>query len=109
MYAGKRSPYASGSALEDIVPLYSTSYRQYKRKIGQPYDRVTLELTGAFYAAFVIEVGQDTIKEYSGDFKNDFLIKRYGLIFGLGGTYRAQYIAKLRVILMQKIRLQISQ
>lgn len=99
MYAGVNN---DGS---DINPQYKARTVRIKNEKGQPTDRVTLKDTGAFYEGMGLEIAGDTIKEFSTDPKNDSLVQKYGPeIFGLGGTYKKEYVQdNLRPVFQQKI------
>lgn len=43
----------------DLYPFYSKNTILYKQEKGQPYDRVTLKDTGAFYKSFTVTVAND--------------------------------------------------
>lgn len=90
LFAGKRS---DGT---DIKPAYSGFTINEKEKKDQPYDRVTLKDTGAFYAGITVKVEGDKIIENSIDEKNDELFDKYatsrGNIFGLSTPYKKEYV-----------------
>ena len=81
----KEQMYAGENALgEPITPPYTPFTVTKKQEKGQPYDRVTLKDTGAFYERiFVSRHGKDLIFG-STDSKTDELTEKYGYwIFGL--------------------------
>jgi hypothetical protein len=103
LFAGKRS---DGS---NIRPAYSGFTINEKEKKGQPYDRVTLKDTGAFYAGIEVKVEGDKVIERSLDEKNDELFEKYatgsGNIFGLSSPFKIQYIGEsLRPVFLKKSR-----
>lgn len=104
MYAGLKN---DGS---EIAPPYVPATVRRKRKIGQPTDRVTLKDMGDFYAGYTVSVEGNIINELSTDFKMEFLIKRYGKeIFGLGGSYRKEYISdNLRPVFVKNMKQEIG-
>lgn len=90
LFAGLRN---DGS---NIKPAYTGFTINEKEKKGQPYDRVTLKDTGAFYAGIRVEVDGDKVVIDSTDEKNDELFAKYtssrGNIFGLSSPYQREYI-----------------
>ena len=69
-----------------ILPPYADSYVKIKIKKSQPYDRVTLKDTGAFYNSLILEAFDDEVK-----FKitsalqyGNYLITRYSSSFNTG-------------------------
>lgn len=57
---------------------YAPSTIKRKRKLGQPYTRVTLRDTGAFHEAMYLVVDPEGFYVTSDDYKLPFLTKRYG-------------------------------
>lgn len=68
---------------EYINPYYAEMTINIKKMKGDPYDRVTLRDTGAFYRAiFVKQEGNELLID-STDSKAESLKGKYGEIFGL--------------------------
>jgi hypothetical protein len=86
MYSGKR---ADGST---ILPPYAPLTVFLKVKKGQPVNRVTLKDTGNFYEGEYLRVQDGALTEGSTDAKSDSLQNKYGNIFGLGGTFKKEYV-----------------
>lgn len=80
----------------DITPYYAESTIAIKKEKGQPYDRVTLKDTGAFYAGIQVKVISNKVIIDSSDAKNDRLFKKYSTvrsnIFGLSPLYKREYL-----------------
>lgn len=55
----------------DLRPFYTRYTQEIKEAKGQPYDRVTLKDTGAFYAAMYAEADGDSVIFGSTDEKRD--------------------------------------
>lgn len=55
----------------EIRPFYTRYTQEIKEEKGQPYDRVTLKDTGAFYAAMYAEADGDKVVFGSTDEKTD--------------------------------------
>lgn len=67
-----------------IFPLYKNATILFKRQKGDPYNRVTLFDTGAFYRGFDLLNRKGTINIFSRDSKSSELQDKYGNnIFGL--------------------------
>lgn len=62
----------------EIEPSYTSRTRKYKKKKGQPYDRVTLYDTGEFYKSLHIELDEKGFSIVSDDKKADELLEKYG-------------------------------
>lgn len=72
------------SSGQEIVPEYTSLTKFLKAEKGQPFDRVTLLDTGAFYNAFEVEVFEDAFTIENMDEKRDQLVSKYGAdIIGL--------------------------
>lgn len=68
----------------DIQPPYAPATIQYKRRKGQPTNRVTLRDKGDFHLSLYIEYDTDGFEIKDDDFKTPFLTKRYGVaVLGL--------------------------
>ncbi len=78
---------ANGLMLE---PAYSTTTVEYKKAVGQPFDRVTLHDQGDFYRGFFLETNSFPVFFNSHDRKTGKLAEKYGDIFGLDGTSMAK-------------------
>lgn len=84
----------------EIRPPYSPQYARFKRKRGQPSDRVTLKLDGDFHKAWFIIYKKDSFEFDSKDFKKKLLMRKYGeAIFGLTDKSKD----KLRKMLKKKL------
>lgn len=67
-----------------ITPEYAESTIRYKRRKGQPTDRVTLQDTGQYHDTFKIRYEDEGFELYANDWKAGFLDKKYGKeIYGL--------------------------
>lgn len=63
---------------------YSEAYTEYKRSVGDPYDRVTLRDSGAFYNDFIVTRVSNGWEVDSTNEKRDKLVQNYDEdIFGL--------------------------
>lgn len=88
-----------------IIPSYTNRTKAIKAKKGQPFDRVTLKDTGAFYRGIRIDVVGEVIRIDSVDPKKIDLETKYGKeIFGLGTQARTSYIPKLKIAFVKNIR-----
>lgn len=69
----------------ESLGVYSNSYKWYKQNIvNQPYDRVTLKLTGDFHKSFKVIIGKKEFEIDATDWKASLLATNYGKkIFGL--------------------------
>lgn len=72
-----------------ITPDYAPLTRLLKQEAGQPYDRVTLHDTGAYYASITAQV-QGGQLEYSADDPNDLAGKYGEAILGLSPEGKEQ-------------------
>jgi hypothetical protein len=98
MYDGER---ADGS---DISPSYVDRTIKYKKKRGDPYDRVTLLNFGDFYQEMKNVYSSEGITITSTDKKKDKLVKKYGEgIFGLNEVN----LQKVRVDFFELLRYKI--
>ena len=94
---------------DSITPEYAESTIRYKRKKGQPTDRVTLQDTGQYHDTFKIRYEADGFELYANDWKVGFLDKKYGKdIYGLQDeaareladqVYQPRMIQKLKNVL----------
>lgn len=92
-----------------ITPEYAESTIRYKRRKGQPTDRVTLQDTGQYHDTFKIRYEAEGFELYANDWKAGFLDKKYGKeIYGLQDEaareladqiYQPRMIQKLKNIL----------
>ena len=92
-----------------ITPEYAESTIRYKRRKGQPTDRVTLQDTGQYHDTFKIRYEDEGFELYANDWKAGFLDKKYGKeIYGLQDeaamqladqVYQPRMIQKLKTIL----------
>ena len=89
-----------------IKPFYRPVTKRIKKAKGQPYDRVTLKDTGAFYDAMIVDVGTDVYNISSEDNKAGDLEAKYSTaIWGLGGVYRTGYLEQnLQPALVKNIK-----
>lgn len=69
---------------------YAPMTIQLKKQKGQPYDRVTLKDTGAFYNGFRVDANKDNFNITSDDSKTQTLLDRWGNIFGLTDENRSK-------------------
>jgi len=70
----------------NIFPEYNHFTIEIKQLLGQPYDRVTLFYSGAFYRSFYIKIDKEnlSLEIFANDEKTPKLIRKYGKeIFGL--------------------------
>lgn len=89
-----------------VTPAYAESTIRYKKRKGQPYDRVTRKDTGSYYAGIRVDVSQDFLNWYSTDEKDEALDKKYGGI-GLNSDSRIDYIRTLKPEFIRVIQKQI--
>lgn len=90
---------------EDIKPAYKPYTIRRKIEKGQPYDRVTLKDTGAFYRGVIIDVRGEEFALESADEKSSSLQAKYGpSIFGLNEDSRVKYIEKLEPVFIDEIK-----
>ena len=83
-----------GVSITDYQP-YAESTIAYKKRKGQPYDRVTLRDTGAFHASFYITTTDKDFEIKARDEKTQWLTKRYGnQILGLTEEHIAEVAAE---------------
>lgn len=92
-----------------ITPEYAESTIRYKRRKGQPTDRVTLQDTGQYHDTFKIRYEDEGFELYANDWKAGFLDKKYGKeIYGLHDeaareladqVYQPRMIQKLKNVL----------
>lgn len=93
----------------EIRPEYAESTIRYKRRKGQPTDRVTLQDTGQYHDTFKIRYEAEGFELYANDWKAGFLDRKYGKeIYGLQDeaakeladqVYQPRMIQKLKKIL----------
>ena len=93
----------------EIRPEYAESTIRYKRRKGQPTDRVTLQDTGQYHDTFKIRYESEGFELYANDWKAGFLDRKYGKeIYGLQDdaareladqVYQPRMIQKLKKIL----------
>ena len=99
MNAGKTKDQTS------ITPLYAPKTVAYKKRKGQPYDRVTLKDKGDLYAKTGAIVDNDAIRIGSDVPYADSLQKKYGDgIWGIGGQYQENYVAVLNPVFIGDIK-----
>lgn len=94
---------------DSITPEYAESTIRYKRRKGQPTDRVTLQDTGQYHDTFKIRYENEGFELYANDWKAGFLDKKYGKeIYGLQDeaareladqVYQPRMIQKLKTML----------
>ena len=94
---------------DSITPEYAESTIRYKRRKGQPTDRVTLQDTGQYHDTFKIRYEDEGFELYANDWKAGFLDKKYGKeIYGLQDeaareladqVYQPRMIQKLKTML----------
>lgn len=94
---------------DEIAPRYrSNKYAIAKNEINPLPGLGTpdLRLTGAFYAGIDAEPGKDVIDIISKDEKGPALENKYSGIFGLGTTFKKQYLEdELAPAVQEKINL----
>lgn len=67
-----------------IQPPYAPATIQYKRRKGQPTNRVTLRDTGDFHLSLYIDYSDEEFEIRADDFKTPFLTRKYGVaVIGL--------------------------
>lgn len=77
---------------QEITPFYHNITVEKKIAKGQPFDRVTLFDTGAFYRGIFAEIKKTGVYSFSTDEKAERLVKKYGkFIFGLSGPFKRVY------------------
>lgn len=85
MFIGRR---ADGT---ELLPSYKDITIEIKKSKGQPYDRVTLRDTGAFWDSIKVDVSTDVFKINATDSKAKKLIKKYGVkILGLSKESKSE-------------------
>lgn len=111
---GENGKAAAGRRFGDGVPIMS--YKPYmprtiknKKKKNQPYDRVTLKDSGAFYRSMYVEVDEDGFSIEASDKKTAKLKEKYGdEILRLSDFHFKQYldlIRKYRLMPMLKAKM----
>lgn len=76
-----------------IEPPYAAETIRRKKRKGQPFDRVTLNDTDAFYQGINVRVGSGTFELKSTDRKSAKLQEKYGeQIFGLSTPVKTVYV-----------------
>lgn len=90
----------------DITPEYHPFTVAIKKAKGQPYDRVTLKDTGAFYESIRIKTTRNELTYEATDSKTEDLQEKYGdAILGLSDEDKTEFIdSYLREDLQTKIR-----
>jgi len=85
----------------DIAPEYADSYAQKKG-----FKTPDLEVSGAFKAAFELEVFKESADIFSTDFKSPFLEEKYGRekIYGLNNSSKVVLIRAILPIVQLKAR-----
>lgn len=77
---------------KEITPAYAESTIRYKKRKGQPYDRVTLRDTGAFHKKLWAKADNDKIFIGSDVEYTDHLAEKYtDKIFGLDSENKKEY------------------
>jgi len=74
---------ASGNAIE---PEYKQSTINYKKRVGQPSDRVTLKDSGDFYDSIEIEARTDNFVISTQITYSIYLVTKYAEILGITDT-----------------------
>ncbi len=93
---------AMGHPLE---PPYAGVTKAYKRRKGQPVDRVTLKDKGDFYEGFYTEIERDFIQILSSDNKTPDLMAKYGVdIIGLTKENTGVLAGELKLLMQRKLR-----
>ena len=92
---------------EKIAPKYRNNKYAASKAALNPLPGLgtpDLNLTGAFYAGIDAEVGKDVIDIISKDAKGPALESKYPNIFGLGTSFKTDYLDNdLRPLVHQKI------
>lgn len=89
----------------DIRPKYRPFTVKMKKFKGQPFQRVTLKDTGAFYADLYIDYGPDYFKIWSEDEKTQKLVSKYGSgIFGLSDNDILRLTKIFRPLLIKQLK-----
>lgn len=75
-----------------ISPGYTSRTIQIKKRKGQPYDRVTLKDTGAFYSGYTVQPQGDELNlDSSVSYATDLTKKYSDKIWGLNDKNRQTY------------------
>ncbi len=97
-----------------IRPPYSAGYKTTRERIGLPVDRVTLRVSGSFYAGMFVDYRDNgnyfisSNKQVGSYNLANILIKRYGPnIWGLGGQFKSEYLRALKLALKERLNLYI--
>lgn len=76
-----------------VRPSYADVTVQYKKRKGQPYDRVTLRDKGNFHRSFRVTYRSGKFEIDATDRKTAKLVKKYGKeIFGLTGKSLGEFV-----------------
>ena len=93
---------ATGKA---VNPKYAVRTVQYKVRVGQPADRVTLKDKGDFYQSMFVFFENDRFYIQADDEKVPLLVKKYGNdILGLDKDSLDTLTAVLRAALIEAIK-----
>ncbi len=88
MFDGERSDST------DIEPEYTPFTKSIKRLKNQPFNRVTLLDTGAFYRSIEVEVRSNEFEIKSVTQRSTDLVMKYGDIFGLTDEHLKEFTIK---------------
>lgn len=92
MFYGKRSDGENIQRLDGRYEVYAPLTEYFKRRKGQPIDRVTLRDERDFYKGIVIKPTKNSVMITSSDFKTAKLVGQYGEnIFGLNKDFAGEY------------------
>lgn len=90
---------------EAVRPAYTANTVAYKRRKGQPTDRVTLKDTGAFHRSFFVLYEADEFTLYADDTKAPKLFKKYGNnVIGLTEQSIGHLAERIRPDLIEDLR-----
>lgn len=88
-----------------ITPLYAPSTVTRKKKLGQPYDRVTLKDKGELYDKMAAQVDNEQVIIGSGAEHAKYLEEKYGIqIFGVGSDFKIKYNDVLAPVIIGKVK-----
>ena len=94
-----------GSDKRAITPFYRPKTIVIKQQKGQPWNRVTLKDTGAFYNGIYADPQGDKMFIDSRDSKSNALQEKYGdTVLGLGGTFRYPYIEVVEMNMIDSVK-----
>lgn len=90
---------------QPLTPPYAGTTKAYKRRKGQPVDRVTLKDKGNFYQGFFVDIENQFVQILSNDNKTPDLMAKYGNdIFGLTSDNTSLLADKIKILMQKNIR-----